>query len=105
MDAEALNVQTGPGMGYPVVGWLISNDFIKVDGRAEGTLWVRISAGPHGHLDYGGLWTFGGYLLQKDAESADPTGTLRGKVCRSAWRNPLIQVLGLPHQRRYIFRK
>ena len=68
VDAEALNVRTGPGMGYPVVGWLITNDCIKVDGRAEGTLWVRISAGPPGHLDYGGMWIFGGYLLPKDFE-------------------------------------
>ena len=66
VNAEALNVRTGPGMGYPAVGWLINNDCITVDGRAEGTLWVRISTGQPGHLDYGGLWIFGGYLLPKD---------------------------------------
>lgn len=68
VDATALYVRTGPGMGYPVIGWLERNTCLTVDGRAEGTNWVRISTGQPGYLEYGGMWANGYYLLPKDFE-------------------------------------
>jgi hypothetical protein len=73
VDTQSLNVRTGPGLEYPALGTLNDNDCLAFDGRAEGTLWVRISAGQPGYLDFGGMWVYGQFLRPQDFEDRLPT--------------------------------
>ena len=72
VDTQTLNIRTGPGQEYPVAGTLNNLDCLAFDGRAEGTLWVRISAGQPGYLDFGGMWVYGQYLRPQDFDERLP---------------------------------
>jgi len=75
VDVDALFVRSGPGMVYPVVGWLKNNDCLTVDGRSEGSLWVRISPDLPSFQEYGGMWIQGYYLLPKEIEQLPVVAT------------------------------
>jgi hypothetical protein len=68
VDTQNLNVRTGPGMEFSATGVLNNNDCLSFDGRVDGSLWVRISVGQSGYLDFGGMWVYGQFLRPQDFE-------------------------------------
>jgi uncharacterized protein YgiM (DUF1202 family) len=68
VDTQNLYVRTGPGMEFPATGVLNNNDCLSIDGRVDGSLWVRISVGQSGYLDFGGMWVYGQFLRPQDFE-------------------------------------
>jgi hypothetical protein len=68
VDTQNLNVRTGPGLEFPAMGVLNDNNCLSFDGRVDGSLWVRISAGQSGYLDFGGMWVYGQFLRPQDFE-------------------------------------
>jgi hypothetical protein len=68
VDTQNLNIRTGPGMEFPVLGVLNNNDCLLFDGRVEDSLWVRISTGQSGYPDFGGMWVYGQFLRPQDFE-------------------------------------
>lgn len=70
VDTSSLNVRSGPGLDYSVVGGLPQDACIYFDGRLEDleNKWVRISLGQEGFLPLGDMWVYGGYLRPQDFE-------------------------------------
>ncbi|MBN1967276.1 MAG: SH3 domain-containing protein [Anaerolineae bacterium] len=50
-----LNVRTGPGISYPLVGWLVSNSVVDVVGRNAASTWWEVN------FAYGRGWISGVY--------------------------------------------
>jgi hypothetical protein len=70
VDTASLNVRSGPGLDYPVVGGLNMDTCIYFDGRLEDleNKWVRISPGQEGYQALGGRWVYGVFLRPQDFE-------------------------------------
>jgi hypothetical protein len=70
VDTPSLNVRSGPGLYYTIMGGLLQNTCLFFDGRLEDpeNKWVRISPGQEGLIHLGGLWVYGGYLRPQDFE-------------------------------------
>lgn len=70
VDTSSLNVRTGPGLDYAIIGGLLQDTCLSFDGRL-GDLenkWVRISQGQEGFIHLGGYWVYGGFLRPQDFE-------------------------------------
>ena len=60
-----LNVRSGPGAQYPVVGAIMAGNEVSVLGCLESANWCEVSG-----MDLSG-WSYGEYLLASPADSAD----------------------------------
>lgn len=52
-----LNVRSGPGLGYEIIGWARQGLQLRVEGRSSDSMWLKVSRGP-----YQQGWVYASYV-------------------------------------------
>jgi uncharacterized protein YgiM (DUF1202 family) len=73
VTAYALNVRTGPGTTYPIIGGLSLGDTVEVMGKNAAGTWLQIAYNGRGEFNGQGSWIAAAYV--------DLTGSLAALAC------------------------
>ena len=61
-NAFSINVRSGPGTNYPVIGGLTSADCLFFDASNEDKTWLRVASQAEPYADLAGGWVYGELL-------------------------------------------